>query len=597
MRGAAIGFCLRGGLHLLKIIFSLISARRRVKRPQPISEALQDTLRYTGFLGAFAGVFVSVDEGLAAIFGAERTKRWRAFVAGALAGPAILLTGPKTKHHSLALYILLRGITLLVRCGNKPDAPPAVRKLLTATRMKHGDTALMCACTSQIGYSWICKPHTLPPTFVHFLNHHGGKELWFYKAARELSERSWRGDTPAPLESLKGTEYEHMVATHPCEWAHEGETCSYAAAKFFPGAYLRALPVYLPVYILPAILVHRKALLKTGGREIWAKVLKGALRSSAFLSMYCTLCWRGACVGFQATKSCSPPVIAASCWTGGLATLLEKKSRRMELAIYCLSRALESFALCLVDWGLVRRRDVPKRADVLMFSAAAAAIMHCYSDGRGRHRDVFRSKYLNVLDFVFGNTGLEQGAIMHVPSTKDLLAQVPVDKLVDAQAWRQRAHSVGGTLVVGLERLTDGSAEPPDTPRASLDSPGAITEFASGALDLEGGRYHHEALSHSLDGSSAAYTGASDEQGRGFTFGRLLNQPRMPLQLSRQQPGGSAPDWDAAPTPTFAQDASGSPGSSAHSRKVPGSPLEDIIEADEMRWAATRPEEHVQQRE
>ena len=72
MRGAAIGFCLRGGLHLLKIIFSLISARRRVKRPQPISEVLQDTLRYTGFLGAFAGVFVSVDEGLAAMFGAER---------------------------------------------------------------------------------------------------------------------------------------------------------------------------------------------------------------------------------------------------------------------------------------------------------------------------------------------------------------------------------------------------------------------------------------------------------------------------------------------------------------------------------------------
>lgn len=81
----------------------------------------------------------------------------------------------------------------------------------------------------------------------------------------------------------------------------------------------------------------------------------------------------------------------------------------MELALYCLSRALESFALCLVDWGLVRRRDVPKRIDVLMFSAAVAAIMHCYSDGRGRHRDVFRSKYLNVLDFVFGNTGTPQG--------------------------------------------------------------------------------------------------------------------------------------------------------------------------------------------
>jgi hypothetical protein len=40
-----------------------------------------------------------------------------------------------------------------------------------------------------------------------------------------------------------------------------------------------------------------------------------------------------------------------------------------------------------------------------MFAAATAAIMHCYSDDRGCHRDVFRSKYLNVLDFVFGNTG------------------------------------------------------------------------------------------------------------------------------------------------------------------------------------------------
>ena len=49
---------------------------------------------------------------------------------------------------------------------------------------------------------------------------------------------------------------------------------------------------------------------------------------------------------------------------------------------------------------------MPKRIDVLMFSAAAAAIMHCYSDSQGRHRDVFRSKYLNILDFVFGNTGM-----------------------------------------------------------------------------------------------------------------------------------------------------------------------------------------------
>ena len=74
---------------------------------------------------------------------------------------------------------------------------------------------------------------------------------------------------------------------------------------------------------------------------------------------------------------------------------------------------------------------------------------------------------------------------MHVPSTKDLLAAVPVDRIVDTQAWRQRVHSVGGSLSVGLEHLADARFEGPDTPRASFESPGAITEFASGALDLE----------------------------------------------------------------------------------------------------------------
>ncbi len=81
--------------------------------------------------------------------------------------------------------------------------------------------------------------------------------------------------------------------------------------------------------------------------------------------------------------------------------------------------------------------------------------------------------------------GVEQGAITHVPSTKDLLAAVPVDLIVDRQAWRQRAHLVGDSLAVGLEHLADGRFEGPDTPRASFEGPGAITEFASGALDLE----------------------------------------------------------------------------------------------------------------
>ena len=64
---------------------------------------------------------------------------------------------------------------------------------------------------------------------------------------------------------------------------------------------------------------------------------------------------------------------------------------------------------------------VPPRLDILMFMAATGAIMHCYSDARGKHRDVFRSKYLNVLDFILGSKGM-----------------LNIQKL----AYKQRAHHI-----------------------------------------------------------------------------------------------------------------------------------------------------------
>jgi len=81
-----------------------------------------------------------------------------------------------------------------------------------------------------------------------------------------------------------------------------------------------------------------------------------------------------------------------------LALGIEKKSRRIEISLYCLARAIESFFTCMSDAGLCPQASRLKRADVAVFSLATAIIMHCYA----REREVFRSKYLNVLDWVFG---------------------------------------------------------------------------------------------------------------------------------------------------------------------------------------------------
>jgi len=124
---------------LTSLLFSLLNAarRRRKAQMQSLRDMLKESLRYTAFLGSFAGVYVAVDESIAALLGKRRcaprtgalaqllrcllvamvavaavwpadskqpahspthlfqrrTSHWRAFVAGAAAGPSILLTG------------------------------------------------------------------------------------------------------------------------------------------------------------------------------------------------------------------------------------------------------------------------------------------------------------------------------------------------------------------------------------------------------------------------------------------------------------------------------------------------------------------------
>jgi acyl-CoA-binding protein len=114
--------------------------------------------------------------------------------------------------------------------------------------------------------------------------------------------------------------------------------------------------------------------------------------------------------------------------SAGLATFIEKKSRRMELSMYCLSRAFETSALIAVYQGLVPKCIQRQRCDVALFSVATATIMHCYNT----ERDVFRSKYLNVLDFLFGSAGHHKQTISHAASY-EILFDAP-ERFEDAPA-------------------------------------------------------------------------------------------------------------------------------------------------------------------
>ncbi|KAL2971089.1 hypothetical protein AAZX31_15G174300 [Glycine max] len=266
-KGFSIGAGLKGGLALFAILARLTRKKppRKgivVSNGEAIVAALKETLRYGLFLGTFAGTFVSTDEVIGALAGHRRTAKWRALVAGAVAGLSMLLTGLEDQHTSLAIYILMRAAVLASRCGIKSKRFGKICKPLT---WKHGDIFLMCLSSSQILSAYILKQDSLPASYKSFLNKHGGKDLVILQGVKDIASGK-------PFTNLGAIEkyYKTMGVNVkldpnmkvPCSIVHGNQSCSGHILSFLVQAYQRALPVYLPVYLIPALIVHRKGLLK-----------------------------------------------------------------------------------------------------------------------------------------------------------------------------------------------------------------------------------------------------------------------------------------------------------------------------------------------
>ncbi|TVU46464.1 hypothetical protein EJB05_06004, partial [Eragrostis curvula] len=375
LKGFAIGSGLKGGLALISalarlrrspLVQALALTRREVTartNVEAVLRAVKDTVRHGIFLGAFAGTYVSVDECIAAVWGrkrsvmsglklkpsnqslgmlgSHRTARWRSLLAGLVAGPTMLLTGLETRHTSLATYIIVRASVLAARCGLKSKRFGKICKPLAWSQ---GDIFLMCLSSAQIASAYILNKDSFPSSYKAFLSKQIGKDPIVLQGLKELVNNN-------ALTSLAIIEKYYKTVGVDIKLDPEMKVpCS---------AYGRALPVYVPVYLIPAFAIHQTHLVR---------------------SMITLI-------------SCIGQVVP-----NGLALLIEKKSRRIEISLYCFARAIESFSTCIAEAGLYPPKLLIKRTDIVVFSIATSIIMHCYA----QERDVFLSKYLDVLDWVFG---------------------------------------------------------------------------------------------------------------------------------------------------------------------------------------------------
>eukprot|EP01101_Sappina_pedata_P006207 TRINITY_DN3036_c0_g1_i1.p1 TRINITY_DN3036_c0_g1~~TRINITY_DN3036_c0_g1_i1.p1 ORF type:complete len:517 (+),score=183.17 TRINITY_DN3036_c0_g1_i1:56-1552(+) len=137
---------------------------------------------------------------------------------------------------------------------------------------------------------------------------------------------------------------------------------------------------------------------------------KNVLFSSVFLALYCGIAWFGLCFGSMLsrkgllnTRAPSMSVffrlLLSLC---GLPTLLEYKSRRMELAMFCLPRAIETVRNKLVEHASGQKHVCGSLSpmpwvDKVIFSLSAAGLIYCHQN----HPDSIKSSFKNVFDFMW----------------------------------------------------------------------------------------------------------------------------------------------------------------------------------------------------
>ncbi|GFQ00190.1 hypothetical protein PHJA_002163000 [Phtheirospermum japonicum] len=211
--------------------------------------------------------------------------------------------------------------------------------------------------------AYILKQDSLPLSYKSFLNKHGAKDSVILNGVREIA-------SGLPVTNLEAIE------------------------QFYESNGVN-------IKLDPQMKIPCSALHNFMERPLWYCKVKLVSLNVLFICLEFRVSFRTriwTCILFKILKRCNIPMVAIGTFPTGLALAIEKKSRRIEISLYCLARAIESFFTCIADAGYLSRSKNIKRADVVTFSISTAIIMHCYA----MERDVFRSKYLNVLDWVFG---------------------------------------------------------------------------------------------------------------------------------------------------------------------------------------------------
>ena len=285
---------------------------------------------------------------------------------------------------------------------------------------QHYDVLLMCIASSQVCYAAMFQRNYMIPAYRKYMDYQCGIPREYIQSYTDIvqynqiikSETYNQLNHTRKLNNLKKISDQYLSTTHHLSKKNKIEICneilhpnqSFLVATYtsWKNSIKKSILLYLPVYLLPLILFKYKFLWNNFSVSL-IRAIYGISRSTLFLTLYTSLGWSS--MYFLRSFLYSTPSKFNVCIGGfiaGLSVFIDKKPRRLELALYVFSQAIQIF---YNRWKKVILLPSIKYGEILLFSCSSAILMHSYIN----QPKYLRSSYFLLFKNLFGSGGKLEG--------------------------------------------------------------------------------------------------------------------------------------------------------------------------------------------
>jgi hypothetical protein len=379
----SIGFSMRACLSLLLRIIAILKTKPKqifnlkFLLSEKHLKMRVDAVRLGLFFGIYTGCFNILNCLVSRYF---KSSKLSVLSAGFISGCSILVH-PKETRRTISLYVMARFIQCLYN---------DLKRRGKIKPIWNGDALLFALSSAQVMYSYVMRPETLPDSYWNFIVGTGP----ISKPVLNLVKDNNRNIPINEYHINTVTEYINNVkkpnsldisllfpyksgdlpSLIGCNILHPQESNCYKNwLRIFMRAFKQTFPLYTSLTFVPMLVLSFFKLMKSPFYYI-GKGLFSAARSSSFLGLFCTFYQMCVCNYRKIfTKDNRYEYYIAGFVASFLSILIEKKSRRSELALYTMPRAMDSLFLSLVDRKYLY--SIP-HGDVLLFCLSMSGIMY-----------------------------------------------------------------------------------------------------------------------------------------------------------------------------------------------------------------------------